>query len=428
MDDFLIKFFPAVYEKKKRAKEDNYCKFDNQLVQLFTSSLYISALVSSFLASKVCSKYGRKRTIFCSSIFCLLGVGVTASAHHLPQLIVGRILLGVGVGFGNEAIPLYLSELAPISIRGGVNIMFQLFVTIGILIANLVNWGCSHVHPFGWRLALGVGGFPAVILFLGSFIIPETPTSLIEREKVEKGQKTLQKIRRTEDVDVEFQQIVNACEVAGQVEGSWSEVFSRQNHPPLIIGMLIQVFQQFTGINAIMFYAPVLFQTVGFGSNGALLSSVCTGCINVICTLIANFSVDKFGRRALLLESCIQMFITQTIIGGILYVHLTPTVGLNKHNGLAVVVLVLIFVAGFAWSWGPLGWLIPSETFPLEARTVGFAFAVSTNMLFTFVIAQSFLSMLCHMRSFIFFFFAAWVLIMGLFVLFFVPETKNIPI
>ncbi|KAF5204105.1 Sugar transport protein [Thalictrum thalictroides] len=331
MDDFLIKFFPAVYEKKKRAKEDNYCKFDDQLVQLFTSSLYISALISSFVASKICSKYGRKRTIFFSSFFCISGVVVTASAAHLPQLIIGRILLGVGVGFGNEAVPLYLSEIAPMRIRGGVNILFQLFVTIGILIANLVNWGSSHVHPFGWRIALLGGGVPALILFIGSFIIPETPTSLIEREKVEKGRKILQKIRRTEDVEVEFQQIVNASEIAGQVEGSVSEVFSRKNHPPLVIGILIQIFQQFTGINAIMFYAPVLFQTVGFGTNAALLSSVVTGMVNVFCTLIANFTVDRFGRRFLLLQSCIQMFITQVTINQFLLLLMSQYL-INKYN------------------------------------------------------------------------------------------------
>lgn len=118
----------------------------------------------------------------------------------------------------------------------------------------------------------------------------------------------------------------------------------------------------------------------------------------------------------------------QTTIGGILHAYLKATNDLNPHVAIVVVVFVCVFVGSFAWSWGPLGWLIPSETFPLETRTAGFAFAVSSNMLFTFVIAQAFLSMMCHMRSAIFFFFSAWIVVMGLFVIFLLPETKNVPI
>lgn len=118
----------------------------------------------------------------------------------------------------------------------------------------------------------------------------------------------------------------------------------------------------------------------------------------------------------------------QTVIGVLLLLHLQPTGSLNHAEAIIVVVLVCVFVMGFAWSWGPLGWLIPSETFPLETRTSGFACAVSSNMLFTFIIAQAFLSMLCHMRAGIFFFFAIWILLMGLFTLFFLPETKGVPV
>ncbi|KAF3508509.1 hypothetical protein F2Q69_00003043 [Brassica cretica] len=168
--------------------------------------------------------------------------------------------------------------------------------------------------------------------------------------------------------------------------------------------MLLQLFQQFSGINAIMFYAPVLFQTVGFGSNAALLSAVITGSINVLSTFVGIYLVDRTGRRFLLLQSSVHMLISQ-----------------HKYSSKA-------YVMGFAWSWGPLGWLIPSETFPLETRSAGFAVAVSCNMLFTFVIAQAFLSMLCEMRSGIFFFFSAWIVVMGLFALFFIPETKGVAI
>ncbi|MCL7049832.1 hypothetical protein MKW94_011770 [Papaver nudicaule] len=412
MDDFLLKFFPHVYAKKLRAKENNYCKFDDQYVQLFTSSLYLAALVASFVGSKVCSKYGRKMTMLVASVFYLVGVAMNAAANGLVLLIFGRVLLGVGVGFGNEAVPLFLSEIAPNNIRGAVNILFQLFITIGILCANLVNFFASNHHPWGWRLALGLAGVPAFMLMVGSLVIPETPTSLIERGHEQKGREILEKLRRTEDVD----------------EYSISKLMRPSSRPPLVIGMMLQVFQQFTGINAIMFYAPVLFQTVGFGANGALISSVIIGLVNVFSTLLSIYTVDKFGRRKLLLLACCKMFSAQVIIGVILALRLKVTGSLGKGEAMGVVFLICVYVLSFAYSWGPLGWLIPSETFPLETRTTGFAFAVSSNMLCTFIIAQAFLSMMCHMQAGIFFFFAVWILAMGVFVMFLVPETKNVAI
>ncbi|OMP03743.1 Sugar/inositol transporter [Corchorus olitorius] len=428
MDDFLIKFFPKVHERKLQAKENNYCKYDDQFLQLFTSSLYLAALFSSFAASKVCTKFGRKPTILVASIFFLAGAALSASAQNLWMLIIGRILLGFGVGFGNEAVPLFLSEIAPVKYRGAVNILFQLFVTIGIFIANLVNYGTLKLHPNGWRVSLGLAGVPAIILFIGSLIITETPSSLVERGKESAGLKALRKIRGVEQVDSEFEQIVWASKIAQQVKHPYKKLMKKSSMPPLIIGIMLQVFQQFTGINAIMFYAPVLFQTVGFRNDASLLSSVITGLVNVLSTLVSVYAVDKVGRRKLLLQACVQMFISQTAIGAILLAHLHATDSLTKVQAGFVVALVCLFVMSFAWSWGPLGWLIPSETFPLETRTAGFAFAVSSNMLFTFIIAQAFLSMMCHLRASIFFFFAAWIFIMGMFVLFLLPETKNVPI
>ncbi|KAE8655045.1 Sugar transport protein 13 [Hibiscus syriacus] len=428
MDDFLIKFFPKVHERKMHAKEDNYCKYDDQFLQLFTSSLYLAALLSSFAASKVCTKFGRKPTILAASLFFLAGAAFSAGSQNLSMLIIGRVLLGIGVGFGNEAVPLFLSEIAPVKHRGAVNILFQLFVTIGILFANLVNYGTSKMHPYGWRVSLGLAGVPAAMLFIGSLIITETPASLVERGKESSGHTTLQKIRGVEDVEAEFQQIVNANEIARGVKHPFKELMKRNSMPPLIIAVMMQVFQQFTGINAIMFYAPVLFQTGGFKNDASLLSSVITGIVNVFGTLVSIGTVDKFGRRELLLQACVQMFGSQIAIGAILLHYLHATDSLTKNLAIMVVVLVCLYVMAFAWSWGPLGWLIPSETFPLETRTAGFAFAVSSNMLCTFIIGQAFLSMLCHMRAFIFFFFAAWIFAMGAFVLFLLPETKNVPI
>ncbi|KAK1267006.1 Sugar transport protein 8 [Acorus gramineus] len=428
MDDFLEKFFPAVYVRKHQVKENNYCKYDNQRLQLFTSSLYLAALVSSFVASKCCSRFGRRPTMQAASLFFLVGVVLNAAAQDLYMLIIGRILLGIGVGFANQSIPLFLSEIAPVTVRGALNILFQLDVTIGIFVANVVNYFTSNLHPNGWRLSLGLAGVPALILCLGSLAIAETPTSLIERGKLHEGLAMLRKIRGTDDVHREYDDLVSACEAARAVTRPFRNLAKRRSRPQLVIAIAMQVFQQFTGINAIMFYAPVLFQTVGFKSDASLLSSVIMGTVNVVSTLASVLLVDRAGRRALLLEACAQMFVSQVVIGSLLAAKLGDTNALDRGVAWSVVVLVCVYVSSFAWSWGPLGWLIPSETFPLETRTAGFAFAVSANMLFTFLIAQAFLSMMCKMRAGIFFFFAGWIVVMAAFVVFLLPETKGVPI
>ena len=431
MDDFLELFFPSVYARKHRARENNYCKFDDQRLQLFTSSLYLAALVASFVASRACSRFGRKRTMQAASVFFLAGTALCASATNIAMLIVGRVCLGVGVGFGNQAAPLFLSEIAPAHVRGALNILFQLNVTVGILIASVVNYFASRAHPLGWRYALGGAAAPAAVLFLGSLAITETPTSLVERGHTDAGRRTLEKIRGTADVGAEFDEIRAACDLAralSEEEKPYRRLMRPESRPPLVIAIAMQVFQQFTGINALMFYAPVLFQTMGFETDGSLLSAVVTGSVNVVSTVVSIVLVDRVGRRKLLLEACAQMLVAQTAVGAIMLVHVRANNNPSQSWAVAIVVLICVYVSSFAWSWGPLGWLIPSETFPLETRTAGFSFAVSSNMLFTFLIAQAFLSMMCSMRAFIFFFFAAWIVVMAIFVLTLLPETKGVSI
>lgn len=178
-----------------------------------------------------------------------------------------------------------------------------------------------------------------------------------------------------------------------------------------------------------MFYAPVLFSTLGFKNDASLYSAVITGAVNVLSTVVSIYSVDKVGRRFLLLQAGVQMFFAQLVIAIVLGIKVTDNSN-GLHSGFAILVVIMIctFVSAFAWSWGPLGWLIPSETFPLETRSAGQSVTVCINLLFTFVIAQAFLSMLCHFKFGIFLFFSGWVLVMSFFVWFFVPETKNIPI
>ncbi|KAJ7980065.1 Sugar transport protein [Quillaja saponaria] len=430
MKPFLKKFFPAVYRRTIEGTDSNYCKYDNQGLQLFTSSLYLAGLTATFFASYTTRKLGRRLTMLIAGVFFIAGTAFNAAAQNLAMLIVGRILLGCGVGFANQAVPVFLSEIAPTRIRGALNILFQLNVTIGILFANLVNYGTNKISGgWGWRLSLGLAGIPAGLLTVGALVVVDTPNSLIERGRLEEGKVVLRKIRGTDNIEPEYLELVEASRIAKEVKHPFRNLLKRRNRPQLVIAVCLQIFQQCTGINAIMFYAPVLFSTLGFKSDASLYSAVITGAVNVLSTVVSIYSVDKVGRRALLLEAGVQMFLSQVVIAVILGIKVTDhSMDLSKGYAIFVVIMVCTFVSSFAWSWGPLGWLIPSETFPLETRSAGQSVTVCVNLLFTFVIAQAFLSMLCHFKFGIFLFFSGWVLIMSAFVLFLLPETKNIPI
>ncbi|KAM7466792.1 hypothetical protein LguiB_014354 [Lonicera macranthoides] len=282
---------------------------------------------------------------------------------------------------------------------------------------------------WGWRLSLGLAGIPAGLLTIGALLVEDTPNSLIKRGRLEEGKAVLKKIRGTDNVEPEYLELIDASNKAKEVKHPFRNLLMRRNRPQLIIAVALQIFQQCTGINAIMFYAPVLFSTLGFGKSATLYSAVITGAINVLSTIVSIYSVDILGRRFLLLEAGVQMFLAQLVIAIILGLKVTDyTNDLGKGFAILVVIMVCTFVSAFAWSWGPLGWLIPSETFPLETRSAGQSVTVCVNFLFTFVIAQAFLSMLCHFKYGIFLFFSGWVFVMSLFVLFLLPETQNVPI
>ncbi|KAK3035232.1 hypothetical protein RJ639_033866 [Escallonia herrerae] len=437
MAPFLKEFFPSAYQKEELNQSNNqYCKFNSQVLTLFTSSLYLAAFLSSFFASTVTRRFGRRRTMMLGGTVFFIGAALNAAAVHLWMLIVGRILLGFGVGFANHAVPLYLSEMAPYKHRGKLNICFQLSVTIGILLANLVNYGTAQISGgWGWRVSLGLAGVPAFLLVAFTFFLCETPNSLIENQKYNEAKSTLQRIRGPQvDVQAEYEDLVAASEASKSmkdVNRLTQLLQSRQYRPSLVLAVLIPFFQQFTGINVIMFYAPELFRTIGFKSHASLMSAVITGLVNFFATFVSIYGTDKWGRRFLFLVGGAIMLLFQIAVAALIGTQFGVSgaaTELPKWFAIVVVACICCYVAAFAFSWGPLGWLVPSEISALEVRPAAQSLTVATNMLFTWIIAQAFLSMLCTMRYFLFFFFAAFVAVMTMFVYFLVPETKNIPI
>ena len=190
--------------------------------------------------------------------------------------------------------------------------MFQLSITIGILFANGINYGVSFIKGgWGWRLSLGLAIVPALMFVIGSLFLDDTPNSLIERGDLRKAKERLLKIRGVDNVDEEFNDLVAASEESKKIEDPWTNLLKRKYRPQLVFAILIPFFQQFTGMNVFMFYAPVLFKTMGFGDNASLYSTLITGFINFIATIVSIMLVDKLGRRFWFLFGGVQMLICQ---------------------------------------------------------------------------------------------------------------------
>ncbi|GJN00982.1 hypothetical protein PR202_ga18210 [Eleusine coracana subsp. coracana] len=375
MEPFLRKFFPDVYRRMTGStRASNYCKFDSQLLTAFTSSLYIAGLVTTLLASHVTSTRGRRASMLLGGAAFLAGACVGGASLSIGMAILGRALLGVGLGFANQAVPLYLSEMAPARRRGAFSNGFQLSVGVGALAANLVNFGTQKIRGgWGWRVSLALAAVPAALLTLGAFFLPETPSSLVQQGKSRHEiAQLLHKIRGADvDVSDELDDIVAAANANNNNNNSNGGLrmllTQRQYRPQLVMTVMIPFFQQVTGINVAI---------------GAIMA--------------AELHDDGSG--------------------------------LSKGWAGALILLIAVYVAGFGWSWGPLGWLVPSEVFPLEVRAAGQSVTVAVSFAFTVFVAQAFLAMLCRMKAGIFFFFAGWLAVMTAFVYLLLPETKGVPI
>ncbi|KAI6689148.1 hypothetical protein NL676_025976 [Syzygium grande] len=420
MAPFLKRFFPTVYRKEALDNSTNqYCKFDSFMLTTFTSSLYLAALVASFGASKVTRSLGRRWSMLLGGTIFLYGALVNAAAQNIAMLIIGRILFSIGVGFTTQSVLLYVLEMAPYKHRGSLNVLFQLSITVGILCVNVVNYFTQKMaNGEGWRVSLGSAAVPALIIGISAFSLPNTPNSILEKVS-------------GHEVEAEFNDILEASEASKAVKHPWSNLSKRKYWPHLVMSVLIPMFQQLTGINVVMFYAPVLFITIGFGNDASLMSALITGGVNVAATCISVYGTDKWGRRRLFFWGGGLMLIFQVVVASLIgwkFGVMGQVDNVPRWYAIVVVICICIFVSAFAFPWGPLGWLVPSEIFPLEIRSAAQSIVVCVNMFFTFLVAQIFLTMHCHMKFGLFIFFAFFVALMTAFIYFFVPETKNIPI
>ncbi|CAL5031712.1 unnamed protein product [Urochloa decumbens] len=433
MESFLSKFFPEHLRGMKSTKRDAYCKYDNQWLTAFTSSLFIAGTLSSLVASHLTRRVGRQAIMLIGGTFFLAGSIINTAAVNIAMLIIGRMLLGFGLGFTLQAAPVYLSETAPARWRGAFTSAYNAFLVIGILSATITNYFTNRIPVWGWRVSLGLAAVPSAIIVVGALFISDTPTSLVLRGHPDRARAALQRNRGLDsDIDSEFRDIVNAVNEAQRNDkGAFRRLFSKEYRHYLAIGVAIPVFFEFTGMIVIGIFSPLLFRTVGFNSQKAILGSVINSATNLVATLLSSLVMDHTGRRFLFIVGGLGMMVCEVAISWIMADHL------GKHEGVttmprsyATVVLVLICVCTFSFglSWAPLRWVVPSEIYPVEVRSAGQALSISIQLCISFVELQVFVALLCAMKYAVFLFYASCLLVMTVFVVVFLPETKGVPL
>ena len=349
-----------------------------------------------------------------------LGALLSAVAPALWVLILARAIVGLAIGVASMLTPLYLAEMAPAEKRGAVVSLNQLCITIGILASYFVDYGFAEVAN-GWRWMLGLGLVPGVILGAGMLVLPESPRWLLGHGRVGDAEAALRTIRGTPDVSAEITALRHDLRAADAESPAWSVLWQRGARRPLIVGVGLAVFQQITGINTVIYYAPTIFQQAGLGSaSAAILATAGIGVVNVLMTVVAIKLMDKSGRRKLLLAGLAIMIATLLVLAAAFAGGESRLLGFITAGALAA------YVGGFAIGLGPIFWLLISEIFPFAVRGRGMSIATVANWGSNLAVALVFLDLIRLLGpASTFLLFAGLTVAAFVFAWSLVPETKG---
>ena len=341
------------------------------------ASLLVGAILGSISSGLLTDKFGRKTILlFVSLFFALSCIGASIAASPV-FFICARLLGGISVGAASVLSPMYVAEVVPTKYRGSMVSLYQLTITLGILISYLINYAL-HDLTNNWRWMFGTGTIPSVLFFIGLFFIPESPRWLLIKGKKDKALAILTKITNPEDARFELQEVESTLQFRTDQSGN---LFSRQLRKPMIIGLLLAVFVQMTGINTVIDYAPKILLAAGVEIKSALLQTSLIGILNFSSTFLAIWLVDKLGRKPLYLAGTIAMGISLLLLSGAFYF---------KLDGMYALISLLLFIASFASCIGPVFWTLISEIFPNKVRGKAVAVASFTQWVFNFLIVLFF--------------------------------------
>jgi SP family arabinose:H+ symporter-like MFS transporter len=384
----------------------------------FVSSALVGCIIAVVFSGELSDRLGRKKPLFIASILFVISALGCAFIPSLPGVICFRLLGGIGIGIASSVVPLYISEIAPAGKRGRLVTYYQFALTLGILIAYLSNAALvssakdtTLSADLLWRAMFGIGAVPALLFFLGLFLVPESPRWLIQKGRRQEGNTIISRITGETIVTSQEEELV-------QPRSSYREVFARPMRKALLIGILLPLFSQFSGINAIIYYGPSILSNAGISLSNSLLSQVIFGLANMLFTLLAVWKVDTWGRRPLYLFGTAGAAITLLLTGFCFWYGATESIWL--------LVCVLAFLACFAFSIGPLKFVVASEIFPNAIR--GRALAISIMVMW---VADTIVGQLTPMllkeigSSGTFWFFSFFCVVAFIFVYRYLPETKG---
>jgi SP family galactose:H+ symporter-like MFS transporter len=386
-------------------------------VEIVVSCVLIGALIGAMTGGILADRFGRRRVIIATATLFVAGAIVTALSPTFTLLIAGRIIVGAAIGVASFTTPLYISEVSPVKIRGQLVSINQVALTSGIVISYLVDYALVDIQ--GWRWMFGLAAVPASILAVGMFWLPESPRWLVSKNLIDSARTVLERIRRTKDVGTELEDIQSSLAVQS---GGWRDLFTPLVRPALIVGVGLAILQQITGINTVIYYAPMIFEFTGAKSASAsILATIGVGVVNVAMTVVALLLVDRMGRRPLLLIGLTGMIIGLGVLG---LAFQLPS--LSGSLGWIAEISLMLYVGAFAIGLGPVFWLLISEIYPLKIRGVAMSVATSANWGANLFVALTFLTLIqATGRSSTFWIYGLVGVGAWLFTWFYIPETKG---
>lgn len=380
------------------------------------SSAIVGSVIGAAANGVLADLYGRKKIIIATALIFIIGSILCGYAPTAGWLIFSRIIIGIAVGMISFVAPIYLSEIAPEKIRGSLVSLYQLALTAGILLSYLINRIFANTE-LNWRWMLGSGTIPAVILLTGILFLHDTPRWLISKNKIDEARKVFRRILQKDNVEShisEIQETLNASSEKQKIKiKKWMLM-------PIFVGVGLMFVQICTGINTIIYYTPTIFNLAGFSDNiSAIYATIGIGLVNFLMTFVAIAYIDKFGRKPLLYIGLSGMLISLFALSG--------AFALGESGKWLAVASVVVYIASFAMSLGPICWIMVSEIMPLKIRGFAMSAATVANFAFNFIVVLSFLPMLeIFGKAPTFFVFGLITIISLFFVYFFVPETKGI--
>lgn len=382
----------------------------------FTVSIaLIGTVIGSIIVGRPGDLYGRRAMLMiCAVLYLISSIGC-AVAGSWAMLLASRFIGGLGVGAASVMAPMYIAEIAPGHLRGRLVAIAQFNIVAGILIAFFSNYLLFNIGDANWRWMFGVQAFPSILFLTLLFFIPESPRWTVKKNLISKAREILLKVGSV-NVDAELEDIVNSLkEESGKGN---TKLFQKKYSFPISCAIWLAIFNQLSGINVILYYAPMIFEKTGIAANAAMLQAVAIGVTNMAFTLIAMLFIDKFGRKTLLLIGAVGMFIS---LGGAAIRFFQ-----NDFSGMGILIYIIGFIASFAFSQGAVIWVFLAEVFPNKVRSQGQALGSFVHWIMNALIAWTFPIMLSGMGGgAVFMFFAVMMIPFFIFVWKVMPETKG---